>query len=315
MKLIQQFNSIPFDKNTVLTVGTFDGVHLAHRKIIEQVVSHSRKRNGRSLVVTFDPHPREIIGVQNSEIKLLTTIQERQDICEQLGIDWFIVVKFDHQFSQLSFRDFYVNYLVRIVGVSLVIEGYDHHWGKDRKGNIDILLQLGSEFGFDVIKVEPFMYNGILVNSSIIREELIRGSVERATSLLGRLYSLSGNVIAGDRRGRLLGYPTANLQLHSTQKLIPKDGIYLVKVLLKNNSYYGIANIGVRPTFHIQGRHTVEVHILDFDQDIYDSEINIHFLRRLRDELKYDSADQLIQQMNRDKELSQKLLMEYQNIL
>lgn len=315
MKIVRQFDQIPFDKNTVVSVGTFDGVHLAHRKILERVVSEAKSRASRSMVITFDPHPREVLGGDSADIKLLTTIQERMEICTQVGIDCLLVIKFDRDFSQLSFRDFIVKYLVQGVGVSAVVEGYDHHWGRGREGNIDALAQLGSEFGFELIKIDPLTFDGVVLNSTIIRNELAKGMVDRAAEWLGRPYALSGKVVVGERRGRLLGYPTANVQLESEHKLIPMNGIYFVRASVGSRSYYGIASIGVRPTFETNGARIIEVYLLDFEQDIYGTGITVYFLKRLRDELKFDSADELVQQMHRDKALSRRLQAEYQKTL
>ncbi|MCX6121447.1 MAG: bifunctional riboflavin kinase/FAD synthetase [Ignavibacteriales bacterium] len=315
MKLARQIKEIPFNKNSVITVGTFDGVHLAHQKIIQEVVALARKRNGRSVVVTFEPHPREVVAQADTKIQLLTTLRERQEVCEKLGVDWFLVITFDKEFSNQSFRDFYVTYLIGGIGMNVVVEGYDHHWGRNREGTIGSLIQLGKEFEFDVVNIEPFVHNGTPVNSSIIRNELNRGMVDQAAELLGRPYTLRGTVVAGDRRGRLLGYPTANIELDSQKKLIPDNGIYFVKVDVGEDTYFGMASIGVRPTFPSTGRRTIEVHILDFDEDIYGSDIQIGFLRRLRNELKFNSAEELIQQMHKDKELSSVLQLEYKSIV
>jgi riboflavin kinase/FMN adenylyltransferase len=315
MKLARQIKEIPFNKNSVITVGTFDGVHLAHQKIIQEVVALARKRNGRSVVVTFEPHPREVVAHADTKIQLLTTLRERQEICENLGVDWFLVIHFDMEFANQSFRDFYVTYLIGGIGMNLVVEGYDHHWGRNREGTIESLIQLGKEFEFDVVNIEPFVHNGTPVNSSIIRNELNRGMVDKAAELLGRPYTLRGTVVAGDRRGRLLGYPTANIELDSQKKLIPDNGIYFVKVDVGGDTYFGMASIGVRPTFPSTGKRTIEVHILDFDDDIYGSDIQIGFLRRMRNELKFNSAEELIQQMHKDKELSSVLQLEYKSIV
>ena len=314
MKLARQINEIPFSKNSTLTVGTFDGFHLAHQKIIKKVVDLARTRNSRSVVVTFEPHPREIVENGDSKIQLLTTLQERQDLCEQLGVEWFVVIQFDKIFSNQSFRDFYITYLINGIGVSAVVEGYNHHWGKNREGTIESLLELGREFNFDVISIEPFTHAGQPVNSSRIRNELNCGMVENATELLGRPYRLRGKVITGEGRGRLLGYPTANMELDSPKKLIPDNGIYFVKVNVREDEYFGMTSIGVRPTFQTTGKRTIEVYILDFDKDVYGYDLQISFLRRMRNEFKFDSAEQLIQQMNKDKELSSVLQNEYRHI-
>jgi riboflavin kinase/FMN adenylyltransferase len=311
MKLARHIQEIPYKKNSIITVGTFDGVHLAHQKIIREVVALAKKTNGRSVVVTFEPHPREVVAHVDTKIQLLTTLQEREELCRQMGVEWFVAIHFDKEFADQSFRDFYVKYLIEGIGVRLVVEGYDHHWGRNREGTIESLMQLGKEFAFDVINIEPFTYNGYPVNSSIIRDELNRGMVDDAAILLGRPYTLRGSVVAGDRRGRLLGYPTANLEIDSPKKLIPENGIYFVKVNVGVETYFGMASIGVRPTFQTTGKRTIEVYILDFDKDIYGYDLTINFLQRIRDELKFDSAEQLIQQMHKDKELSRVLQVEY----
>ena len=256
MKLARHINEIPFDRNSTLTVGTFDGVHLAHQKILKEVVVLARKQQGRSVVVTFEPHPREVLAEKTASVQLLTTLRERQELCEQLGVDWFVVIHFDREFANQSFRDFYVRYLIEGIGMNQVVEGYDHHWGKNREGTIESLVMLGKEFGFHVVNVEQFQYHGRPVNSSIIRNELSRGMVEYATELLGRPYAIRGTVVEGDRRGRLLGYPTANIELDSQKKLVPADGIYFVKVALGDEKYFGMASIGVRPTFQSSGGRT-----------------------------------------------------------
>jgi len=311
MKLARHIEEIPYQKNSIITVGTFDGVHLAHQKIIQEVVALAGKRNGRSVVITFEPHPREVVAHADTKIQLLTTLQEREEVCKQLGVEWFVALKFDKAFSNQSFRDFYTTYIINGIGVQLVVEGFDHHWGRNREGTIESLVQLGKEFEFDVVNIEPFTYNSHPVNSSIIRDDLNRGMVEDAAILLGRPYSLRGKVVAGEGRGRLLGYPTANLELDSQKKLIPGNGIYFVKVDVGTDTYFGMTSIGVRPTFQSTGRRTIEVNILDFVKDIYGYDLTISFLRRMRDEFKFDSAEQLIQQMDKDKEMSRVLQLEY----
>ncbi len=192
------------------------------------------------------------------------------------------------------------------------MEGYDHHWGKNREGNIEALVQLGKEYGFNVVRIEQFKYNGIPVNSSMIRNELINGSVAACAEFLGRPYSLFGKVVQGDKRGRSLGYPTANVDLSSNRKVLPKDGIYFVQVMIDEEKYFGMASIGVRPTFHKNGKRIFEVNILDFNRDIYGYDLRINFLQRLRDEQKFDSVEQLIQKMHEDEKLSRELQNKYQ---
>lgn len=314
MKLSRYIEDIPFDKNSIVTVGTFDGVHLAHQKIIGKAVELAKKRNGRSVVVTFEPHPREVLVTASLDMKLLTTLQERQELCEHLGVDWLVVIEFNKAFSQQSFRDFYVKYLIGCIGISVIVEGYDHHWGRNREGNIEALVQLGKEYEFEVVHINQFRHNGIPVNSSMIRNELLNGSVEVGAGFLGRPYALFGKVVLGDQRGRSLGYPTANVELASQNKVVPKNGIYFVQVLISESRYFGMASIGVRPTFLSDGKRILEVYIFDFSQSIYGFDLRIDFLQRLRDEWKFDSVDKLIQQMHYDEELSRELQYKYQSL-
>ena len=307
MDIIFQPSKIEYVKNSVVSVGTFDGVHLAHQQLLREVVERARARKGRSVVLTFDPHPKEVLTGQ--PMRLLTTIEERQQICEQLGIDVFYRIGFTYEFSRLSSREFYLRYVVQGCGVSEVVEGYDHHFGRDREGSVEELLKLGREFEFSVAALKPVYVDEEIVSSSQIRQHLLEGKVDRALRLLGRPYALSGTVVRGDARGRELGYPTANLQL-TYHKLIPEDGIYFVQVDMGGPTRYGMLSIGVRPTFFDQGQRTVEVHLLDFEGDIYGQTVNVQFLSRLRDERKFNSARQLIDQMHLDEAQSRLLMAE-----
>lgn len=309
MVTVFQLSDIPYLKNSVVTVGTFDGVHLAHQQLLRDVVDRARARDGRSIVLTFEPHPKEVLT--GNPMQLLTSPEERQQICEQLGIDVIFRIEFTYDFSRQTSRDFYLRYLVQGCGVSEVVEGYDHHFGRDREGSVEALLSLGREFEFSVAALKPVYVDEEIVSSSQIRQHLLHGRVDRAQRLLGRPYSTSGTVIRGDARGRELGYPTANLQMSSSRKLIPSNGIYFAQVDIGGPTYFGLVSIGVRPTFFEQGKRMVEVYLLDFDGDLYGRTISVQFLKRLRDERKFDGAPQLIEQMDRDKQESRKLEAEY----
>ena len=308
MDIIFQPSKIEYVKNSVVSVGTFDGVHLAHQQLLREVVERALARKGRSVVLTFDPHPKEVLTGQ--PMRLLTTIEERQQICEQLGIDVFYRIGFTYEFSRLSSREFYLQYVVQGCGVSEVVEGYDHHFGRDREGSVEELLKLGREFEFSVAALKPVYVDEEIVSSSQIRQHLLQGKVDRALRLLGRPYALSGTVVRGDARGRELGYPTANLQL-THHKLVPEDGIYFVQVDMGGPTRYGMVSIGVRPTFFDQGQRIVEVHLLDFEGDLYGQTLNVQFLGRLREERKFNSAQQLIDQMHRDEAQSRLLIAEF----
>jgi riboflavin kinase/FMN adenylyltransferase len=305
-----QLNAVNYVKNSVVTVGTFDGVHIAHQELIRDLVQRARARKGRSVVITFDPHPKEVLT--GKPFHLLTSIEERQQMCEQLGVDAFFCTEFTYGFSRQSSRDFYLRYVIQGTGVSEVVEGYDHHFGRDREGSIEELLKLGREFEFSVDALKPVYIDEEIVSSSQIRKHLLEGRPDRAHRLLGRPYPVTGTVVRGDGRGRTLGYPTANLQLSSNRKMIPQDGIYFAQVEIDAAMYSCMVSIGVRPTFFTHGQRTIEAHLLDFDGDLYGKAITLQFLKRLREERKFESAAQLIEQMNKDKEESRKLEREFQ---
>jgi len=312
MRSANRLNEIENDRNSVVTVGSFDGMHLAHQEIIREVVQRARKRGGRSVLVTFEPHPREVVG-SHTGVPILTTLAEKQELAERWSIDLFFTIDFNYDFSRLAAREFYLKYLVEGIGVSEIVEGYDHHFGRDREGSVQEMLTLGREFGYSSVAVKQFVVNNQIVNSTAIREFLAEGNVERAKTFLGRPYTVDGTVVKGDRRGRSLGFPTANIQPHSPKKLIPRNGIYFVGVRADGRWHPGIASIGVRPTFGSNGGRVVEVYILDFDRDIYGADLRIAYHRRLRDEMKFDSAEQLVHQMHLDKEESIRLRAEFQN--
>lgn len=290
--------------NSVVTVGTFDGVHLGHKALIETVVRKAKERNARSVVISFDPHPRDIINPGSAGIKQLTTIQERREILEEIGIDVLLIIPFTRDFSLLSSEEFVKKIVFERVGVSEFVIGYDHHFGKDRTGTIETVENLGKELGFDAFVVSKREMGTVTVSSTTIRRELSEeGNVEQAAKLLGRKYLLNGIVIHGDKRGRKIGFPTANLKAEHPNKVIPKNGVYAVKVRVGGNWYGGMMNIGYRPTFDkIELR--LEVNIFEFDEDIYGQTIQVRFLKRLRDEIKFSGIDELVAQLARDKEIA-----------
>lgn len=287
--------------NSVVTVGTFDGVHEGHRALMEMLVKKAEERNARSVVVTFDPHPREILDPNNNKIRLLTTLKERAEILEGLGVDVLLVIPFTRDFSLLSSEEFVRDVVNKQIGVSEFVIGYDHHFGKDRSGTIKTIEKLGDELGFSSYVVSKREMGNVTISSTIIRKELFEnGDVEQAFRLLGRHYLLNGVVIHGDERGRTIGFPTANLKPEHPRKVIPKKGVYAVKVRVGDNWFGGMMNIGVRPTFD-GNTYRLEVNIFDFDQMIYGQTIQIRFLTRLRDEKKFTGAEELVNQLNKDK--------------
>jgi len=289
-------------QNSVVTVGTFDGVHQGHRYLIETVVQKARERNARSVVISFDPHPRDIINPGSDGIKQLTTIEERREILEEIGIDVLLIIPFTRDFSLISSEEFVKEIVYDKVGVSEFVIGYDHHFGKDRSGTIETVENIGKKLNFDAFIVSKKEMGEVTVSSTTIRRELSEnGNVVQASNLLGRAYRLNGIVIHGDKRGRKIGYPTANLKAEHRNKVIPKNGVYAVKVRVGEEWYGGMMNIGHRPTFDkIELR--LEVNIFNFDEDIYGQTIQVRFINRLRDEVKFDGIDELVAQLDRDKE-------------
>jgi riboflavin kinase/FMN adenylyltransferase len=299
MRVIYSIENVEFQRDSIVTVGTFDGLHHGHRAIIQEVVARASSPRARSVVVTFEPHPREVVG--RGPVKLLSTLDERLVLLEQFGIDVTLVVKFTYEFSRLTSREFYERIVVNGVGAKEVIEGHDHMFGRDREGDVAALGEMGKEFGFTVTTVNPVSIDGEPVSSSKIRETLMRGKVDVAEKFLSRPYSLETVVVKGDGRGAGLGFPTANLQPVSEKKLIPAEGVYLVGAVHNGRELKGMLNIGVRPTFTSELNRVIEVHLFDFNEEIYGNHLTVRFLKQLRQEKKFSSKEELIAQLHHDK--------------
>jgi riboflavin kinase/FMN adenylyltransferase len=290
----------------VVTVGTFDGVHLGHREVIAAVVARAREVGGRSVVVTFDPHPKEVVASAHGPVELLSTLGERAAAFERLGVDLLLVLPFTYEFSRLTSREFYERHVWGEVGVREVIVGHDHTFGRDREGSIQPLRTIGIQQGFAVIVLPPFLVDGERISSTRIRAALREGSVAKAARFLGSPYTLSGTVVPGDGRGRGLGYPTANIAVQAARKVLPADGVYVVQAELAGTSYRGMMNIGVRPTVTDGRTRTLEVHLLGSHGDLAGESIAVGFLERLRDERKFASLEELIGQLARDRAAAEK---------
>lgn len=306
MIIARSLSEIPHNQKSVVTVGTFDGVHLGHQQIVKRLKEHAQRRSSRNVVITFHPHPREVVG--RGPVKLLTTVDERVTLLERLGIDVLLIVDFTYEFSRQTPREFYEHHIVHGIGVEEVIVGHDHMFGRDREAGVEELKTLASEFGFFVHEEPPFLLEGDVVSSSKIRELLLRGEVHKVNGRLGYRYTLTGQVIRGDGRGVTLGFPTANVQLYDEKKLIPAEGVYFVEVVYATKKYFGMLNIGVNPTFKVNGNRTVEVNIFDFQEQIYGKSVNISFIERLRGEQKFSTTDKLILQMRHDQEQCMKFI-------
>lgn len=310
MILAHTLAGVPHDSNSVVTVGTFDGVHLAHQEIIREVVTRARMKEGRSVVVTFAPHPKEVVGKSGSVVQLIATAEERSEIVRQLNVDVLFIINFTRDFSRLSAHEFYEEYIVRGVGVNEVVVGYDHMFGHNRAGGIEELVRMGQEFNFSVSAVHPFRVDGEVVSSTRVRDAITTGDVETAAKLLGRSFAFSGTIVHGDGRGKELGYPTANVAPESERKIIPGHGVYLAGVTLKGRAWYGMMNIGVRPTVAQGGARSIEVHIFGLAEDIYNERVTVTVLRKLRNEQRFGSLEELMHQLQKDKETSLQYIAE-----
>lgn len=297
-------------KNAVVTVGSFDGLHLGHFKILNEVKKVVAQKNGTGFVVTFEPHPRFVLS-KDFEMKLLTSLDEKKEILKNAGIENLMVINFTKEFSQLTSDEFIKQFIVDKIGATHMVIGHDHKFGKDRLGDVVKLSQVGKLHNFDVTDVSAESMNGEIISSTKIRNALLDGDIERANLFLGRNYSISGKIVVGAQRGRTLGFPTANVMLDEKSKAVPKNGVYVTKCLLDEEIHFGIMNIGYRPTFENKHELVLEVHLLNFNRDIYGKAIKIEFLKRLRDEVKFESKDSLIKQIETDKNIAQGIIKTY----
>lgn len=312
MKVYQHLNEIERDPNTVLTIGTFDGIHLGHQKILEKLFERSRHHKGRSFLITFHPHPRKVITKANG-LKILSTPEEKALILEKMGLENLFIINFTKEFSQQSPIDFFRNFIISKIGLKEIVIGHDHKFGKGREGTSDTLKTLGKEFNFKISMVDEYKLGDETISSTKLRHAIMDGDIKRANSFLGREYTFSGTVISGDKRGRRLGYPTANIKLDDNDKLLPGLGIYAAEVIIDNQKFASLLSIGKRPTFYDNGEIVPEVYIYDFDKNIYDKKITVNVLDKIRNEEKFSSSEELINQMNKDKEAGMKIFKEINN--
>jgi riboflavin kinase/FMN adenylyltransferase len=282
--------------SSIITLGNFDGLHLGHQELIKTVIRHAEETGSLSMVVTFRPHPLKILAPEKCP-PLISIYEEKIQLLEKLGIDVLVKIPFTLDFSTMEPRDFVKNILVDLLGAKEIFVGYNYRFGKGRKGNIRMLQDLGKELGFVVREVQQVSLNGEVISSTRIRELIKSGDVRHASKLLGRPYALWGIVVKGDGRGRGLGFPTANIA--PKHSIIPSNGVYAVRLFVRDNHYNGIVNIGMRPTFDAKSL-AIEVHIFDFDEDIYGEEVNLYFISKIREEKRFGSADALINQINAD---------------
>jgi riboflavin kinase/FMN adenylyltransferase len=298
LKIFHSIKDFSSPKKTILTLGTFDGVHIGHKKILEKVIQHTADEKYESLVLTFFPHPRMILQ-ERSEIKLLNTISEKVNLLEQLGIQNLVIHPFDETFSRLTAEEFVKTVLVEQFKIHKIIIGYDHRFGRNRTADINNLIEFGEKYGFEVEQISAQEINAISLSSTKIRNAIQEGNILLANKYLGYDYFLTGTIIKGKQLGRTIGFPTANLKIEEDYKLIPLKGVYIVSSQINEQIVYGMMNIGVNPT--VGGQHlSVEIHYLNFDGDLYDQKLAVSILKRLRDEEKFDSLSLLKVQIKKD---------------
>ena len=295
---IEEFEPV---ENLVATVGTFDGVHLGHSYILDRLETEAEKRNGASVLLTFYPHPRMVLFPENNDLKMLNTQDEKVDLLAKSNLDHLIIHPFSREFSRLNSVEFVRDVLVNQLGVSKLIIGYDHHFGRNREGTFDDLLELASLYGFEVEQIEAQEFKDTQVSSTKIRSAIQEGDMKMARHFLGYPFVLSGKVVRGAGIGRTLGFKTANIEIKDRFKIIPPNGVYAVHVKIKEEAYIGMLNIGIRPSINDKGGITIEVHIFGLDEELYGLEISVGLTEKIREEQKFENIDLLKQQLEFDK--------------
>jgi len=304
MTVYTDIQNLPIFKNAVITIGTFDGVHFGHQQILSLMKSAAKQVNGETVIITFHPHPRKIIGANKAPIYLLNTLDEKINLLEKYDIDHLVIIPFTEKFAQQSAEDYIADFLVNTFHPQTIIIGHDHRFGKDRIGDFQLLEDKALKFGYQVKEIPGYMLNDVTISSTKIREALLNGDIEKAHDLLSYDYYFTGKIVKGNQLGRTIGYPTANIKMMDENKLIPCNGVYSVLVSnenLKINQLGGMMNIGYRPTVEGNER-TIEVNLFNFDQSIYDENLTITLKKYLRSEEKFSGLDKLKIQLEKDKQ-------------
>ena len=301
MSILAQSASFSSKIKTTVTVGTFDGVHLGHQKIISKLVETAKANGSAPTLLTFDPHPRKVVQ-PNSSVDLIQTLEERAETLAHLGLKHMVVHPFTKAFSQLSAAEYVKEFLVEMLNIDQIIIGYNHRFGKNRTASVEDLKRFGEIYDFKVMQISAEEIDTISISSTKIRAALAEGDVVTAHTFLGHPFTLSGTVVKGEQRGRTIGFPTANIAVNHPDKIIPKNGVYAVRVQLQNKERLGMMNIGTNPTVNGENR-SIEVHIFDWSASIYNQSIQVSLIERIRDELKFDSLKTLQKQLEKDKEV------------
>lgn len=299
MKVFKNLNEVKLDKRTIVTIGTFDGVHMGHQKVISKILNTAKNENLESIIVTFAQHPRNVLN-NNDDVAILNTTSEKLDLLQKLGVQNVLLLDFNDELANLTGEEFVEKVLINKLKIQKIIIGYDHRFGKNRASDIHDLINFGKKFHFDVEQISAEEINEITISSTKIRNAILSGNITEANTFLGYTYFINASVEKGKQLGRTIQFPTANLKVNSVQKLIPQNGVYLVKGFWDDQSCFGMMNIGNRPTVNGQNT-TIEVHFLNFDQDIYDKEIRIEFFEKIRNEQKFNSIEDLKIQLEQDK--------------
>ena len=308
MKVFTTIPNYPSENKSIVTIGTFDGVHLGHRVILKRMKEIAKKTKGKSVLLTFFPHPRHVLHKDNQDMKLITTLQEKQDLINQAGLDNLVIHEFTKKFSRIKPVNFVRNILVEQLNVHTLVIGYDHHFGRNREGSIQELTTLADLYDFNIEKIDPQYFEDVTVSSSKIRKLIEKGEMVKAKQYLGYEFMLNGKVIKGNSLGKTINFPTANIVVENKWKILPADGVYAVKIVLEEKEYKGMMKIGQKPTVDGNGL-SLEVNIFDFNQDIYGKGIEIRFVKRIRDERKFEDLQALKKQLLIDKNKAIQILI------
>jgi len=310
MELITDINTWNFRGEGIVTIGTFDGVHFGHQRILTRLNELKTEQNQKTIVFTFNPHPRKVLFPEQTDLQMLTSRAEKLKLIESLGTDIVIEFPFSLEFSQIEPLDFISEILVKKLHVKKLVIGYDHKFGKNREGNLQTFKEQATKYNYTVEEIPAQEIDDINISSTKIRKALFDGSIKEATKYLGYFYPLQGKVVEGKKLGRTIGYPTANIQLFDKEKLIPKTGVYLTRVEVNGGDYYGMMNIGFNPTTDSDNKLKLEVNIFNFDKDIYGKEIDVKLIERIRDEEKFNSIEELKNKIKSDETICKQLIQQ-----
>lgn len=300
MLIHNSLNHLPTFKNAVLTIGTYDGVHFGHQQIIKRINDIAKEIEGESVMLTFDPHPRLILNPNDNKLKLISTIDEKEELLEEFGLNHLVIVEFSKEFASTDAEEYVEKILVQNFHPKRIVIGYDHRFGKGRQGNIDLLRQLAPKYGYEVEEIPAQTLDEISISSTKVRNALLDGDIQQANEFLAHPFTIKGKVVHGDKIGRILGFPTANIEISNPHKLIPASGVYAVKLKIEDTFYKGALSIGYRETVFDNSSLTIEVFILDFEGDLYNKELDMIFVQYLRPQIKYENWDLLKEQIEKD---------------